>query len=381
MLAVAALTAAAVDPAHADASSKCKSKAVAVGSLPYDRAQRVMDWLSDKGATFNAVDVRPMDIGRAGHVEEHGMGLYVKDPPPAPSDAGSGGDGGGETPVLPPVSPVHRVGIAGFLSSIFAGGGAPPPVVVASVPLRLAITVAAAADHPALGATFREMLADGDLDERMAVMLLLIVERRRGDASPLKPYLDALPSTFHTPLFYTPEEMEGLKGTNLHAAVMQQRRQLCAVLERHVQPAAKKLFTALKNAPPPLTEEEVAAAGGGGREKKGRKGASGSWFGFFGFGGGGGGRERVKGGAVTMEEFQWAYAAFWSRSLSLPIGSDPVSPVVEGIVPGVDFANHSGKMPNARWSVAGLSNKVIPLYSLVFPGSRLKATCVPVRIN
>ena len=42
---------------------------------------------------------------------------------------------------------------------------------VASVPLRLAITVATAADHPALGAAFREMLADGELDERMAVMV------------------------------------------------------------------------------------------------------------------------------------------------------------------------------------------------------------------
>lgn len=177
------------------------------------------------------------------------------------------------------------------------------------------------------------------------ITLLLIVERRRGDASPLKPYLDAAPASFHTPLFYTRDEMEGLRGTNLYAAVMQQHRQLCAVLERHVQPAAKKLFAALKAAPPPpLTEEEVAAGAG---QKRGKKG---SWFGS-----GGGGGERVKGGAVTMEEFQWAYAAFWSRALSLPIGTDPIAPVVEGIIPGIDFANHSGKAPNARWAIAGLS--------------------------
>lgn len=361
-LAVAAFTAAAADPAHADASAKSKFKAAALGSLSYDRAQRVMDWLADKGATFNAVVVCPVEVGRTAHVEEHGLGLYVKEPAPAPSDDDSGG--GGDTPVLPPLSPLHSVGIVGFLSRLF-GGGVPPPVVVASVPLRLAVTVAAAADHPALGTTFREMLAEGDLDERLAVMLLLIVERRRGDASPLKPYLDALPSAFHTPLFYTPEEMEGLRGTNLHAAVTQQRRQLCAVLERHVQPAAKRLFTALKNVPPPPMEEGA----GDGREKKGRKGASGSWFGFFGRGGGG--KERVKVGAVTMEEFQWAYAIFWSRALSLPVGPDPASSVVEGIVPGVDFANHSGKTPNARWAIAGLADKVVPL--VFFP----RVLCVP----
>ena len=89
-----------------------------------------------------------------------------------------------------------------------------------------------------------------------------------------------------------------------------------------MRPCAKKLFTALKNAPPPTLTEEEAAAGKKGKKKK----KSSSWFGgLFGRG-----AERVRGGAVTMEEFQWAYAAFWSRALSLPIGSDPVSPVVEG---------------------------------------------------
>lgn len=186
----------AANPTHADYAAK-----VAVGSLPYDRAQRVMDWLGDKGAAFIAVEVRPVDPGSAGHVEEHGMGLYVKDPAPRDGDGdgagagggdrydktvrgggGGGGDAGGASKVpLPPVAPVHKVGLTGFISSLFGGGH--PPVVVASVPLRLAITVATAADHPALGATFREMLADGDLDERMAIMLLLIVERRRGRAN------------------------------------------------------------------------------------------------------------------------------------------------------------------------------------------------------
>ena len=41
--------------------------------------------------------------------------------------------------------------------------------------------------------------------------------------------------------------------------------------------------------------------------------------------------------------------------MPLPIGPDPLAPMVECIFPGIDFANHSGSRPNARVSVAGLS--------------------------
>jgi hypothetical protein len=149
-----------------------------------------------------------------------------------------------EDPVAAAAAAAAAAGIGGFLARIF--GGAPAPVVMASVPLRLALTVDAAAGHPTAGAAFRQMLDSGELDERMAVMMLLVLERRRGDRSPIKPYIDALPAEFHTPLFYSAEEMEGLRGTNLHAAVMTQRRQLAGVLTRSVQPAADKLFAALR---------------------------------------------------------------------------------------------------------------------------------------
>ena len=92
----------------------------------------------------------------------------------------------------------------------------------------------------------------------------------------------------------------------------------------------------------PREEEDVDDTGTGKKRARG-------WF--------GGGGERVSGGKVTMEEFQWAYAAFWSRALSLPVlpvGGDPIAPIVEAIVPGIDFANHSGRSATARWSVAGL---------------------------
>jgi len=77
--------------------------------------------------------------------------------------------------------------------------------------------------------------------------------------------------------------MEGLRGTNLHAAVMTQRRQLAGVLHRHVQPAAAKLFAALRAAP---REEEDADGTGAGKTRA---------RGWFGRGG-----ERVAGGKVTI---------------------------------------------------------------------------------
>ena len=61
-----------------------------------------------------------------------------------------------------------------------------------------------------------------------------------------------------------------------------------------------------------------------------------------------------------FEDFAWAYSAFWSRGQSLPVperaaaesggGSGDVLRVVvmEGVVPGLDFANHSTQVRAAR---------------------------------
>ena len=307
------LAVATLDPTRADAPPE-------VGSLPFDRAQAVVDYLASAGASFPRVDVRPVDTG-VGHVEAHGMGIFAKPSPGDVPEVGGGGGGGG-----------------GLLGSLFGGGAR--PVTMARVPARLAITAAAAAQHPILGPTFREMLENDDIDERMAVMLLLIVERRRGDKSPTKPYLDALPSSFRTPLFYHPEEMDGLRGTNLHGAVAAQREQLANVLRDHVRPAAARLFAALRDTPSP----DAVASGRSPRRDR------------FGFGVVG---ERVDARPVSAEEFLWAYACFWSRALSLPLGDDPMRPGIEAIVPGIDFANHSSSRPNARWATTRVDGETV----------------------
>jgi hypothetical protein len=284
------------------------------------------------------VEIRPIDAGASGgHAEDHGFGLFVKK---NEDDAKNAEE-----------SETQKTSSAAGAAAWLFGGGA-KPVVLASVPMRLAVSADAAANHdtPA-GAVFREMLESGEIDERLAVMLLLIVERRRGEGSPIKAYVDALPKPgeHKTPLFYDANEMKALRGTNLHRAVSAQRRRLASVLKDSAIPAGKKLMRAVASHVPP--EEREKKTGGG-------------WLPWW-LGGGNGKRDLRRRRAtkpsakpITMDEFLWAYATFWSRALALPIGPDPeASGAVEAIVPGIDFANHSCARPNARWAVANASGR------------------------
>ncbi|KAH8710201.1 SET domain-containing protein RMS1 [Phaeosphaeriaceae sp. PMI808] len=55
------------------------------------------------------------------------------------------------------------------------------------------------------------------LDSWGSLILIMIYEHIQGDASRWKPYLDVLPDTFDTPLFWTQSEMKELEGTCLTA--------------------------------------------------------------------------------------------------------------------------------------------------------------------
>jgi hypothetical protein len=50
----------------------------------------------------------------------------------------------------------------------------------------------------------------------------------------------------------------------------------------------------------------------------------------------------------TYSDFLWAYSIFWSRAISIPISN---TSVLEGIVPGLDFANHSDTS-SCRWTMS-----------------------------
>lgn len=90
--------------------------------------------------------------------------------------------------------------------------------VLATFPCGSAITAASAVAAPAQGPLLAELLDAGVLDDRTAVMLHLAVERVRGKASPLHPWIALLPTTFDTPLFWDDEELGWLQGTALHTA-------------------------------------------------------------------------------------------------------------------------------------------------------------------
>lgn len=134
-------------------------------------------------------------------------------------------------------------------------------------------------------------------------MLLLAVERHRGAASPLAPWLGAL-SPPETPFSWSFAELQLLAGTPLAEAVAAQRRALAAAWPR-LAPVA-------------------AAAGGRG---------------------------------LTEHDLAWATSVFWSRALTFPSSSD--GDWEEGLVPGLDFANHGGAGATVAWRVRGDSFQLV----------------------
>lgn len=63
-----------------------------------------------------------------------------------------------------------------------------PPGILIVTPLVLAITPMTALQDPLLGPVFAKLFEDGDVDDRLVVMLYLLVENLRGDSSFWAPY-------------------------------------------------------------------------------------------------------------------------------------------------------------------------------------------------
>lgn len=120
-------------------------------------------------------------------------------------------------------------------------------------PLHLAITPMSVLQDPKFGMAYAKLFEDGDVDDRLLMILFLMVERIRGSSSLWAPYpclscpnlylyllvfflshsylgfmkqslatnvsyLDVLPTSFGTPLWFTEEELQELKGTTLYKA-------------------------------------------------------------------------------------------------------------------------------------------------------------------
>ncbi|XP_045798861.1 uncharacterized protein LOC123892995 [Trifolium pratense] len=212
------------------------------------------------------------------------------------------------------------------------------------VPLELAITPMRVLQDPFLGPECRALFEEGDVDDRLLMMLLLTVERLR-KGSLWKPYLDMLPTTFGNTLWFSEEELQELRGTTLYRATELQKKSLLNLYETKVKDLVKKLLND--------------------------------------------GNSEIE---VCFEDFLWANSVFWSRALNIPLPRSYVFPEmqnvhqsctqeadekgnqviksddltketthstvqgdtvwVEGLVPGIDFCNHDLK-PIATWEVDG----------------------------
>ncbi|MCO5581649.1 hypothetical protein L7F22_035538 [Adiantum nelumboides] len=202
-------------------------------------------------------------------------------------------------------------------------------------PLHLAITPMSVLQDPVFGKAYAELFEDGDVDDRLLMILFLMVERIRESSSLWAPYLDALPTSFGTPLWFTEEELQELQGTALYNATKIQLRNLEGLFAGKVKPFA---------------EQVLSSVGALKRE-------------------------------IDFKDFLWANCIFWTRALNIPcphsfvfpkqvhsssngdgIGlKKRVEPVksttpdtvwVEGLVPGIDFCNHDPRGV-AKWEVDG----------------------------
>ncbi|WIA21903.1 hypothetical protein OEZ85_004272 [Tetradesmus obliquus] len=205
------------------------------------------------------------------------------------------------------------------VGSLLLRGPAHQTVTVATVPLNLALTAESARQDPQLGSSYAELMELGLLDDRSVVIVMLLVEKMRGQGSRYAPYIQLLPESFSTPLWFDEQQLLELAGTTLAAATAARQASLARTWQR-LQPAVSSML------------QQV---------------------GVF--------------DVPTLEDFKWATSIFWSRGLGLPVPvmqqqqqqQQDVAPgssssvrieTLEGLVPGLDFANHS-QQPRCWWEV------------------------------
>ncbi|CAJ0764635.1 274_t:CDS:2, partial [Entrophospora sp. SA101] len=204
--------------------------------------------------------------------------------------------------------------------------------VVAFIPFSLTISKTkinrfAKEKAPKLDETIQLLKNSGQtLTERLAIIFYLLYERvgraASGDPPSIwKEYVDILPRTLHTPLFYNESLKTCLNGTSLKAAVEAKHKKL----EREYalfRPYFNNWTLSLQN----NNNNNVV----------------------------------VVDSAVTFEHYKWADGIFWSRILSFgsrfefaPLDQTPYRTELMDdyhLVPYLDFANHS-LTPCARWEL------------------------------
>eukprot|EP00873_Tetraselmis_striata_P037760 jgi/Tetstr1/458024/TSEL_044533.t1 len=221
-----------------------------------DRVQELLGWLQARGCNVAGISIAAAEDGTKSAT---GLGVYATGQA-LPRRSGSTGGGW-----------------LGWL------GAKPRRQLVATFPVSGAVTAQAALQQH--GRPLAELVEAGVVDEAGVVMLHLVLERLRGSASPLAPYIAALPTHFDTPLFYTSRDLRELRGTPLHGAAQAKQRQIAALWAR-LQPALVEMCAA----------------------------------------------EGIAGAQPTIDDLMWAYSVYWSRALSLPVLTGEQGPEGEPVV-------------------------------------------------
>lgn len=111
-----------------------------------------------------------------------------------------------------------------------------------------------------------DKLTDGDADDEAdaldpwtSLILVMIYEYLQGDASRWKPYMDILPTTFDTPIFWSEAELEELKGTCLSTEKIG-KQQSDDMLRSQVVPVVQQNTDVFyPDGAPRLSDEELLA--------------------------------------------------------------------------------------------------------------------------
>lgn len=93
------------------------------------------------------------------------------------------------------------------------------------------------------------------------LILIMMYEHLRGDASPWKPYLDVLPSTFSTPMFWSPSELSALQSSALVSKVG--KAEADAMISTQILPVIRSnpsVFfpSSSSDCPLPVTDDQLA---------------------------------------------------------------------------------------------------------------------------
>lgn len=119
--------------------------------------------------------------------------------------------------------------IAGFGSGFMIKTDIPTGVDAVVTPLKLLINAIVVRSSPLYHALCSMNI---DCTDHELVWLFMVHERHKGLKSFWHPYLDILPRVPNTPLFYTDEELNAMKGTNIYHEVARLRRQGASLCSR-----------------------------------------------------------------------------------------------------------------------------------------------------